>query len=45
IQAQHRTLAATLDRLTTAPHEDVVDLWRAHNAAAARSFLDDLCRR
>lgn len=43
IEAQRKSLAATLDHLTTpAPDADVVDLWRRHSAAAARTFLDSL---
>jgi PadR family transcriptional regulator AphA len=40
ITAQQAALAGTLERLTRlAPPADAVDLWRYHNALAARQFL------
>ncbi|MCP3937384.1 MAG: PadR family transcriptional regulator [Actinomycetia bacterium] len=44
ITKQRRVLEDTMARLTCDPGTDVVDLWRSHNARAAKSFLDDLNR-
>lgn len=44
VAAQRGALAETFDQLTGAEPTDVVDLWRASNAAAARAFLDQLAR-
>lgn len=41
VDAQRQVLADTFDHLTRpGPGADVVDLWRHHNATAARDFLD-----
>jgi PadR family transcriptional regulator AphA len=46
VMSQRAALAQTLDNLTGAdPPTDVVDLWRYHNALAARSFLAALAVR
>lgn len=46
VAAQRDALASTLERLVHSPDRgDVVELWRAHNAAAARAFLDALADR
>ncbi|MCB0996264.1 MAG: PadR family transcriptional regulator [Acidimicrobiales bacterium] len=42
VTAQRAALGPTFERLARAPDDDVVDSWRRHNAAAARSFLDDV---
>lgn len=44
VRAQRRALAPTLDQLLApgSDDDDVVDRWRAHNAAAADRFLSDL---
>jgi PadR family transcriptional regulator AphA len=42
VRAQRRALDATIDGLTAAGDGDVVDRWRAHNAAAVDRFLADL---
>lgn len=43
VRAQRLALADTLDHLTSASaQQDVVALWRHHNAVAARAFLADL---
>jgi len=42
MRAQREELATTLGRLTTPDDDqDVVDRWRAHNAAAAAEFLNN----
>lgn len=46
VAAQREALAATLDGLVHSPdRDDVVELWRSHNAAATRAFLDALADR
>lgn len=43
VDAQRQVLADTFDHLTRpGPDADVVDLWRHHNATAARNFLDEV---
>ncbi len=42
IAAQRSALGRTLERLTDRPGGDVVDLWRAESAMAAKRFLDEL---
>lgn len=42
VRAQRDALADTLDQLTSDTSDDVVDVWRRHNAWAARTFLDQL---
>lgn len=44
ISAQQIALAEVFDQLTVLPDDDVVDLWRRHNASAAQAFLDRLSR-
>lgn len=42
VRDQREALSDTLDQLTSDTSDDVVDLWRRHNAWAARTFLDQL---
>ena len=46
VEAQQAALAPRFARLAAVPvAEDEVSLWRHHNAAAAKAFLDDLAAR
>jgi PadR family transcriptional regulator AphA len=42
VEAQHRALGPTLERLVTGRRGDVVERWRAHNAEAVSRFLAGL---
>ena len=42
VEAQRRSLAATLAGLAAGAGADVVDRWRRQNAIAAQAFLDEL---
>mgnify|MGYP001490619824 CR=1 FL=1 len=45
VDAQRSALAGTFERLEAPSSTDVVDLWRSHNADAAKAFLDELSQR
>ena len=45
VDAQRSALAGTFERLDAPSSTDVVDLWRSHNADAAKAFLDELSQR
>ena len=45
VEAQQAALAPTFAALAGSAGEDEVGLWRQHNAAGAKDFLDDLAAR
>src|SRR4030042_294030 len=45
VEAQQAALAPTFAGLAGSTGEDEVSLWRQHNAAGAKAFLDDLAAR
>lgn len=45
VEAQQAALAPTFAALAGSAGEDEVSLWRQHNAAGAKDFLDDLAAR